>query len=348
MAARNGRGSESTGAGGDSLQEPLIDRQLEFDLLRQHIARVADTGQGHAVLILGESGVGKSRLAVEAAAKARKRGMAVISVRCLGRGAEPLLPMKEALAAYLGRTPDQIRRTLARAAPALLDAVPFIGAFLASIGEKLAEGSFSLRGVYEELSRVLIKATSGNAGLFLLVDDLHAADPDTLYFLNYLFRKLRQVPVLVAATIQEEQLSDYPELADLMAEWSATGHVTLTVVPLERAHVGEYVRMMSATGEAADESMVDRLFRLTGGNPFFLREAVNLITQSPGSPLAGDVVLATRGCDLAAPARSCGRHDPQLPAGGVGGPGHLRRTRRHHLRDGRRHQGRHSRTEQGV
>jgi ADP-ribosylglycohydrolase/tetratricopeptide (TPR) repeat protein len=291
MPARNGHSSETTEAGGGSPQEPLIDRQLELDLLRQHIARVADTGTGHAVLILGESGVGKSRLAVEAAAEARNRGMAVISVRCLGRGAEPLLPLKEALAAYLGRTPDQIRRTLARAAPHLLDAVPFIGAFLASIGEKLAEGSFSLRGVYEELSRILIKATSGNTGLFLLVDDLHAADPDTLYFLNYLFRKLRQVPVLVAATIQEEQLSDYSELADLMAEWSATGHVTLTVVPLERAHVGEFVRTMSAAGEQADESIVDRLFRLTGGNPFFLREAVSLITQSPGSPLAEDVVL---------------------------------------------------------
>jgi tetratricopeptide (TPR) repeat protein len=291
MPARNDQGSGTTGAGGDSLQEPLIDRQLELDLLRQHIARVTDTGKGHAVLILGESGVGKSRLAVEAAAETRKRGMAIISVRCLGRGAEPLLPLKEALASYLGRTPDQIRRTLARAAPALLDAVPFIGAFLASIGEKLAEGSFSLRGVYEELSRVLIKATSGNAGLFLLVDDLHATDPDTLYFLNYLFRKLRQVPVLAAATIQEEQLSDYPELADLLAEWSAAGHVTLTVVPLERAHVGEYVRMMSATGDQADESIVDRLFRLTGGNPFFLREAVNLITQSPGSSLTGDIVL---------------------------------------------------------
>ena len=48
---------------------------------------------------------------------------------------------------------DQIRRTLARAAPHLLDAVPFIGTFLANIGEKLAEGSLSLRGVYEELSR---------------------------------------------------------------------------------------------------------------------------------------------------------------------------------------------------
>jgi predicted ATPase len=112
-----------------------------------------------------------------------------------------------------------------------------------------------------------------------------------LYFLNYLFRKLRQVPVLAAATIQEEQLGDYPELADLMAEWAATGHVIVTVVPLERAHVGEFVRTMSAMGEPADESIVDRLFKLTGGNPFFLREAVSLLTQSPESPLPDDVAL---------------------------------------------------------
>ncbi len=93
------------------------------------------------------------------------------------------------------------------------------------------------------------------------------------------------------ATIQEEQLGGYPELADLMAEWAATGHMTLTVVPLERAHVGEYVRTMSAMGEQAGESIVDRLFQLTGGNPFFLREALSLITQSPESRLAGDVAL---------------------------------------------------------
>jgi hypothetical protein len=186
----------------------------------------------------------------------------------LGRGAEPLLPLKEALAAYLGRTPEQIRRTLIGAAPRLLDAVPFIGAFLGSLGEKLAEGSYSLKGVYEELSRILIRTAVGKTGLFLLVDDLHAADPDTLYFLNYFFRKLEHIPVLVVATIQQEQLSDYPELADLTAEWTAIGHVTLTVVPLERAHVGEYVRKMAVLGEQADESIVDRLFKLSGGNPF--------------------------------------------------------------------------------
>jgi predicted ATPase len=194
MPSRNDRDSEGIEAGGESPQEPLIDRQLELDVLRQHIARVAETRRGHVVLVLGESGVGKSRLAAEAGTEARKRGLTLIPVRCLGRGAEPLLPVKEALAGYLGRTPDQIRRTLARAAPRLLDAVPFIGAFLGSIGERLTEGSGGFKGVYEELSRVLVRATTGNVGLFLLVDDLHAADPDTLYFMNYLFRKLEQIP----------------------------------------------------------------------------------------------------------------------------------------------------------
>ena len=102
MPSPNSR-DDSTGTAGEGPQEPMIDRQLELDVLRQHIARVAETRKGNVVLILGESGVGKSRLAAEAGAEARKRGMTVVPVRCLGRGAEPLLPLKEALAAYLGR-----------------------------------------------------------------------------------------------------------------------------------------------------------------------------------------------------------------------------------------------------
>jgi ADP-ribosylglycohydrolase len=290
MPSPNDRGSEGPATHEAGRQEPLVDRQLELDVLRQHIARVFETRRGHVVLILGESGVGKSRLAAEAAAEAGNRGMTVISVRCLGKGAEPLLPLKEALGAYLGRTPEQIRRTLIGAAPRLLDAVPFIGAFLGSLGEKLAEGTYSLKGVYEELSRILIRATASKAGLFLLVDDLQAADSDTLFFLNYFFRKLDDLPVLAVATIQEEQLSGYPELADLMAEWTAIGHVTLTVVPLERAHVGEYVRKAAIPGGQADESVVDRLFKLSGGNPFFLREALSLITAEPASRPAQEAV----------------------------------------------------------
>jgi predicted ATPase len=162
MPSPSDRDSEGIEVGGESSQEPLIGRELELDVLRQHIARVAETRRGHVVLVLGESGVGKSRLAAEAGTEARKRGLTLIPVRCLGRGAEPLLPVKEALAGYLGRNPDQIRRTLARAAPRLLDAVPFIGASLGSIDERLTEGSGSFKGVYEELSRVLVRARSAS------------------------------------------------------------------------------------------------------------------------------------------------------------------------------------------
>ena len=350
MSSRNDY-RETVEACGDEPREPLVDRVLELDLLRQHIARVIETGKGHVVLILGESGVGKSRIAAEAGAEASTRGMTMIPVRCLGRGAEPLLPLKEALASYLGRTPGQIRRTLARAAPRLLDAVPFIGSFLGAVGEKITEGaevSRDLKGVYEELSRVLIKAIAGRSGLFLLVDDLHSADPDTLYFLNYLFRKLDQMPVLAVATIKEEQLNDYPQLGDLVAEWTASGYAALTVVPLERAHVGEYVRQRAAMGQDPDEATVDRLFQLTGGNPFFLREALNLITQAARDACGTAGRPAAYGRDPAASARSRGRSHSALHAGRVRGPGHFPRARSHRLRDGSRHQRGHRRAEQGV
>jgi DNA-binding NtrC family response regulator len=65
MPSSNNR-NESVGTADEGPQEPLIDRQLELDVLRQHIARVAETRRGHVILILGESGVGKSRLAAEA------------------------------------------------------------------------------------------------------------------------------------------------------------------------------------------------------------------------------------------------------------------------------------------
>lgn len=289
MVRRGHRGEDENGpqrpAADD--QEPLVNRTLELELLKQHVARVAGGGPGHAVLLLGESGVGKSRLSQAVAAEARHFEMTVISAHCLGWGAEPLLPIKDGLAAYLGRSQNRIRRMLLGAAPRLLDSIPFIGAFLGRIGDSFVEGrqlrGATLEGVYEELSRILI-GISDKRGLLLAVEDLHQADEDTLFFLNYFLRKLRGHKILAVFTIQEEQLPDAPQLADLVARWTAEGYAVLTVVPLERAHVGEYVKMVTALGSVADEELVDRLFRLTGGNPFFLKETLALLAIQPSTP----------------------------------------------------------------
>ncbi|MBV9013667.1 MAG: ADP-ribosylglycohydrolase family protein [Pseudonocardiales bacterium] len=297
QGSRDGR-EDGSGNGNDAgrpagvAPEPMVNRTLELELLTDHVARVAHGGGGHAVLLLGESGVGKSRLSQAAAAEAQRREMTVISVQCLGRGAEPLLPLKDALAAYLGRSGERIRQTLLDAAPRLLDSIPFIGAFLGRIGDSILESrrlrGATMEGVYEELARVLI-GISQKHGLLSAVEDLHQADQDTLFFINYLLRKIRSHQVLVVFTIQEEQLSDTPQLADLLARWTAEGYAVLTVVPLERAHVGEYVHMVAALGSVADEALVDRLFRLTGGNPFFLKETLALLAPRKDEQ-RGDVV----------------------------------------------------------
>jgi hypothetical protein len=74
MPSRDDHSSGRTEVGGENQQEPLIDRRLEVDLPRQHIARAAETGKGHAVQILGKSDVGKSQLAAEAAPAAVPSG----------------------------------------------------------------------------------------------------------------------------------------------------------------------------------------------------------------------------------------------------------------------------------
>jgi tetratricopeptide (TPR) repeat protein len=277
--------------------DPIVDRVLELDLLGDHLHQVATGGVGHAVLLLGESGVGKSRLVTELLSGLDQHRLTLVYGRCLGTGAEPLLPVKSALAELLGRTPARIRRSLKQAAPRLLDAVPFLGAFLGKAGESLmAERVFrnaSLEGIYEELSRLLL-GIADKRGLCLVVEDLHLADQDTLFFLSYFLRKIRSRRVLVLLTAQSEHLRDVPHLTDLVTQWTVEGYVVRTVLPLERAHVGEYVRTRAAIGGEVDESLVDRLFGLTAGNPFYLKETLKLMAGPgavQGQPVPEEIVV---------------------------------------------------------
>jgi predicted ATPase len=148
LAKRRGSGQGDRGNLADralEVDEPFVDRERELGQLRQHLSQLR-RGSGQAVLLVGESGVGKSRLAAEVAKEARQRGIQVLRIQCLGRGAEPLLPVKDALGQYLGHGDDRMRRALVTATPHLLDAVPFSVPFSATLGRRCSRAHLLAAG----------------------------------------------------------------------------------------------------------------------------------------------------------------------------------------------------------
>lgn len=261
---------------------PIVDRQEELALLRARLDRLQNGHPAQAVLLLGSSGAGKSRLVRETIQEAEQRGIAVLQAQCLGGGAEPLLPLRDALASHLGRSVERIRDVLVNASPKLLEDVPFVGKFLSQVGQAVVAGpqlgGASVEGVYAGVTKVLL-GLAERRGLCLAIEDLHAADQDTLFFLSYFLHKSRGNRTLVLCTIQEEYVPGTP-LDSLIPEWVSHGSTILSVGPLPRDQVGDYVTALSP-GHSLSTRTVDLLYGLTGGNPFLLHEMLQLIADQP-------------------------------------------------------------------
>src|SRR5205823_10082706 len=80
---------------------PMVGREAELAALERRLA-AAFRGEGGVVLLAGEPGIGKTRLAAEACALARQRGVRVLIGRCEEQGTAPYQPVAEALRGYLG------------------------------------------------------------------------------------------------------------------------------------------------------------------------------------------------------------------------------------------------------
>lgn len=230
---------------------------------------------GRLITVIGPRGVGKSRIVSVFAEACAERSMTVLMAQCVGSASEPLLPIRDALRPVLGTTHRTIRSALRRSAPELLEGVPVIGRFLAGIGRDLSSGpqigGESSFGLYDILATLVVRLGSQN-GLCLIVEDAHVADPDTLSFLTYLLNKSRSCPALTIVTVPAEECEN-PAIVDYLAEWEEKGGESLTVGPLGRDDVREY--LAAVLGErSVDESEVDLMVGFTGGNPLLLGESV--------------------------------------------------------------------------
>src|ERR1022692_2571547 len=239
----------------------LVGRGKELGVLAAALDRMAE-GAGGVVFLVGESGVGKSRLAQEAASLASARGFLVLTGRAVQSSAPvPLRPVTEALmgAARTGSILDMPE--IAEYRPALAWIVPAGN----QPGEREAEISPLILG--EALMRLL--AALGSSGALLVLEDLHWADPETLAVVQYLADSLARRRVLCVVTVRDSEPS---AALDMVRTAYARRAATIVEVPRLTGPEVERIAATCLEQETVPEAVTARLLRDCDGLPFAVEE----------------------------------------------------------------------------
>jgi DNA-binding SARP family transcriptional activator len=250
---------------------PLVGRAPHLTALLETYGRVDPNGR--LVVLDGETGIGKTRLARELAERVASDGAVVASARC----AEDESGLAFGSAIELVRSAlregqaDDLTPDAAAEASRL---VPELGIPpTASLDGPGAQARF-LDGV----TRVLFEATTGRRPGLVVVDDAHWADLSSLEVIAFLARRLRGRPLLLLLTWRPEEMPpDHPARRTLAAASRDGLGATITLDRLRRDDVAE---LAAAAGASAELS--ERLFEETQGLPFFVVEYLD--AQREGAP----------------------------------------------------------------
>ncbi|HET6810153.1 MAG TPA: BTAD domain-containing putative transcriptional regulator [Acidimicrobiales bacterium] len=237
----------------------MVGRREELERTRA-LVEDARAGRGGLLLVTGEAGIGKTRLAEETARWAEEHGVAVSWGHSPEmEGAPPLWPWVQLLR-------DLVPDAGALPPPLRSDSPPVVPGAEPEGG---APGSFQL---YEAARRLLEQAAARRPTL-LVVEDLHWSDVASLRLLRYLCAGDAPLPVAVLATAREEHQS--AALADLESDAARSEVIgRLALGRLSREAAEELVAAL--TGDAVPDRALDSLLERSGGNPFFLSELVRL------------------------------------------------------------------------
>jgi len=258
----------------------LIDRASEALQLKQHWER-AQQARGHLVLLSGEPGVGKTRLAQELISHAQESGATVLHGGCYEYEATtPYLPMVEAFREWAQwRNADQLRAALGATAAEIAKLAPEIEAKLGPLAPNapLSPGEERLR-LFDNAARFL-RSLAATRGLLLFVDDLHWADQGTLSLLHYVLRYLRNDRVLVLGAYRELELDRAHPLAAALVDWNRERLATRVMLGrLSREDSNALIATLFGQ-ESVSEDFASALYRETEGNPFFIEEVVKSLIE---------------------------------------------------------------------
>ncbi len=223
----------------------------------------AERGRPGALALVGEPGIGKTRLLAELASKADARGCLVLG----GSASElerdlPFWVFVDALDEYVeGLPPRRLDALDSEVRSELAEVLPSLSRFAARGGAVFQHERYRTHRAVRELLERLGSATP----LVLVLDDLHWADPGSVELIGALLRRPPDAAVVVAMGVRPRQAPDRVTAALERAQRVGT---------LVRVEVGALTRGETAEllGEGVDESAARHLHEESGGNPFYLQQ----------------------------------------------------------------------------
>ena len=249
----------------------LVGRDAELTWLEGVLARSIKS-DGQVVGVVGEAGIGKSRLCLEFARRSRARGVALYEAHCPAHAVTvPRFAIRDLLRSFLGLTQtdevEAMRQSVAEQLSALdaslADAVPLALDVLGVAAESSSRTTMDLAG----FMRRLLRSRSAAQPTLVLIDDAHWLDPASHDLVRELAAAVRGTRSLLLTNFRPEY----------RPAWTGGSHYhQLALSPLGAEAARELLHELLGSPGALGE-LADSILERTGGNPFFTEEVVQAL-----------------------------------------------------------------------
>ncbi len=262
----------------------FVGRREEMEQLKESLEG-ALSGKGSLAMLVGEPGIGKTRLAEEFGVYAGLRGAQVLTGHCYeGESSLPYRPFIEAFRQYTRSRPDEELRTqLGPGAPEIATLVSEIRQRFPDIEEapKLDPDAERLR-LFESVTEFLHNASQAQP-LVLHLDDLHWSDKPSLLLLQHLAQRTARDRLLILGAYRDVELERTHPLSEVLGALRRLPNyrrVLLRGLPQESVVDLLTVIDPSDEGAPARQALAAALYQETEGNPFFIREVLAHLIES--------------------------------------------------------------------